>query len=399
LKLDPRGTAYWTTTAKQGLHLGYRRLADRNGTWICRSYQGKSGLYAHRAFAQADDYSDADGDEVLSYYQAAQRLAGEAPPVRHSSGYTVADAVKDYLEYIEQQRKSVADAKSRLTSYVLPYFGTRPIAQLTPGDFDKWLTWALAHDPRAGASERVKRADVPEPERQRRRKATVNKLMGYTLAALNRAYEHGHVQSRDAWARVRKFKNATSARIARLDADEAKRLCNACAPDFRRLVQVALLTGCRYGELTRFMTRDFDAGSRTLLVAESKSGKPRRVPLTDEGCELLRTLTVGKAPEALILTKADGTRWRSNDADEPLRTALAAARIATKITFHGLRHTTASLLVEAGTPLAFVAEILGHADTRMVSEHYAHLAPSVVHDSVRANMPSFGVKVRRLRAA
>jgi hypothetical protein len=48
-----------------------------------------------------------------------------------------------------------------------------------------------------------------------------------------------------------------------------------------------------------------------------------------------------------------------------------------------------------------VADALGHADTRMVSKHYAHLAPNLVHDTIRANLPTFCVsvdsKVKKLR--
>jgi integrase-like protein len=62
------------------------------------------------------------------------------------------------------------------------------------------------------------------------------------------------------------------------------------------------------------------------------------------------------------------------------------------VTFHGIRHTFASLLVTAGVPLAFVAEALGHSDTRMVSKHYAHFATNVVHDAIHSNLPNFGVK-------
>jgi hypothetical protein len=42
-----------------------------------------------------------------------------------------------------------------------------------------------------------------------------------------------------------------------------------------------------------------------------------------------------------------------------------------------------------------VAEALGHVDTRMVSKHYAHSAPNVVRDAIRANLPSFGVQMVR----
>jgi hypothetical protein len=47
-----------------------------------------------KAFAQADDFSDADGSEVPTYYQAIGRVAGEAPPVRHGGErYDVRTAV------------------------------------------------------------------------------------------------------------------------------------------------------------------------------------------------------------------------------------------------------------------------------------------------------------------
>jgi integrase len=85
-----------------------------------------------------------------------------------------------------------------------------------------------------------------------------------------------------------------AARLRWLTVDESKRLLNACAPDFRKLVQGGLLTGCREGELLAVRTRDFDAESETLLIADSKSGKPRRVPLSSEGVALFESLTAGK---------------------------------------------------------------------------------------------------------
>lgn len=392
LKLAPRARAYWNSSAKPGLHLGYRRLKNHNGTWIARTYQGRSGTYVHKAFAQADDYSDSDGGEVLTYFQAAQRLAGEAPPVTHSSGYTVQDAVESYLQYIAQYRKSIIDARSRLKSYVLPYFDARAVSSLKPGDFEAWSKWAYAHRPRTKSSS-AKASEVAPAERERRRKATLNKVVTYLKAALDRAYQQGHIERRDAWARLRRYKGAESARLLRLTAEQARRLTNVAAPDFRRLLELALLTGARYGELVRFRARDFDDRSGTLLVSESKSGKPRRIALTDEGRTLLDSLTAGKAPDDPILTKADGTAWRKDDQRQRILDTCVAASISPPVNFHAIRHTTASLLVEKGVPLAFVAEMLGHSDTRMVSKHYAHLAPNIVHEEIRAKLPSFNVRV------
>jgi integrase len=79
--------------------------------------------------------------------------------------------------------------------------------------------------------------------------------------------------------------------------------------------------------------------------------------------------------------------------------ACARAKIDPPITFHGLRHTWASLAVMAGAPLMVVAKNLGHADTRMCERHYGHLAPSYVADAIRKHAPKFGFKPDRKVAA
>jgi len=65
---------------------------------------------------------------------------------------------------------------------------------------------------------------------------------------------------------------------------------------------------------------------------------------------------------------------------------MSAARLDS-VTLHELRHSYASTMVRAGAPLMIVAQALGHADTRMVEKHYAHLAPSYVADVIRSTAP------------
>jgi integrase len=113
-------------------------------------------------------------------------------------------------------------------------------------------------------------------------------------------------------------------------------------------------------------------------IAQSKSGKSRRIPLTDEGRTLLGTLADGKPEGALLLTKSGGSHWGKSEQSRRIREAFKGAKIDPPISFHALTHSYASSLVEAGTPLAFVADALGHTDTRMVGKHYAHLAPNYI---------------------
>ena len=61
------------------------------------------------------------------------------------------------------------------------------------------------------------------------------------------------------------------------------------------------------------------------------------------------------------------------------------------VSFHELRHSYASALVNAGVPLAFVAEQLGHSGTRMVEQHYGHLCPSAKAEAIRKLAPRLGL--------
>jgi integrase len=76
----------------------------------------------------------------------------------------------------------------------------------------------------------------------------------------------------------------------------------------------------------------------------------------------------------------------------PMAAAVARAKIAPRISFHGLRHTYASLSVMAGMPLMVLGRNLGHSDTRMCEKHYGHLSESYVAAEVRRGAPQFGVE-------
>lgn len=401
-----------------GLLLGYRKSRE-GGKWLVSrllkmppdpKHKAPWHTRRERPAGLADDFRDADGTEVLTFAQAQRKALSEATQAAlRASGqlYTVAEAIDDYLEYQRTYRKSSSQTESKLKAYVASHLGSRIVAELKPADFEEWLKWALRRRRKrkdAAATERP--AAMVEPpaddsERLRRRKATLNRVIVALKACLNYAYSSHRVPSREAWARLRKYPAADSARLRWLTVEEATRLQNACPPDLRTLVRAALLTGCRAGELLALRGSDFDDRSETLLIADSKSGKPRRVPLTAEGVALFEELTAGLSDD-LVFTRADGSRWYRLAIARAMHVACTAAKIAPPATFHTLRHTYASHLVQEGVPLLFVAAALGHRDARMVEKHYGHLAPSHVHDLIREKLPTFNSprksKVRRLHS-
>ena len=96
LKLKVRSKPFWRLV-EPNLHLGYRRLKGRDGSWLRRRYLG-NGQYQHEWIGHADDNTPADGQTVLNFKEAQDRCRGR--PTAKAGPYTVRDAVEDYLACI-----------------------------------------------------------------------------------------------------------------------------------------------------------------------------------------------------------------------------------------------------------------------------------------------------------
>jgi integrase len=392
-RLKVQGRPYWRLI-EPGLHLGYRRLAGRPGTWCVRHYDGNQRYHVQAIpDVVADDNADADGRSVLGFAEA-QKYALRSKPQAATGPLTVKQVVEDYLEHLEG-RGGTPDATLRAKALIYPQLGSLQVAALTTQRLRAWHA-ALAKTPprmRTGRDQRQRYAEPDSSEEgRRRRKSSANRTLTILRAALNFAFREGRVASDLEWRRVRPFKAADAARLRYLSVAEAQRLINACQGEFRRLVQGALATGMRYGELGRVTVADLNLDAGSLLVHRSKSGKPRHVLLSDEATALFGSWCAGRAGADVIFRTPGGKPWTPSLQAVRMREACQGARIEPRVSFHILRHSYASLSVMGGVPLMIVAQNLGHADLRMVTRHYAHLAPGHVRDAIRAGAPRFGFK-------
>ena len=381
----------------QGLHLGYRKNAS-GGKWVVRWYSGGQ-RYHVETLASADDVRDPDGLTVLSFSQAQLRARERALELSHSAAgmevrkgpYTVRAAIEEYLAWVDHNRKSGKDSRTRAHAYILPSLGDAEIAKLTTPQLRKWLQ-TMAESPariRSAKGNDQRHKELNSADAKRRRKATANRVFTILRAALNQAWREGKVGSDQAWRRVKPYPSVNAARVHYLLKDEAVQLIKGCSPEFRTLVQAALATGARYGELVASRSADFNRQSGTLHIHHSKTGPGRHVVLTEEGTELFTRLAHGKSASDAMFLRKDGNTWGKNHQTRPMREACKAANINPPISFHGLRHTYASLSVMNGVPLMVLAKNLGHSDTRMVEKHYGHLAASYIRDAIRNGAPRF----------
>lgn len=417
-----RNRIYYGDLGVDGAALGYRWLPD-GAKWLLRRYKGE-GKYQFHTLGMADDRADADGITVLSYRQAQENgralhlelTAKErhiALPALESDDdpatYTVRAAIDDYLaDQRRRGKRSVGDAQTRANALILPLLGDVTLAQLTTKQLRAWRDGVAAApprrrqriDPSRPSHKGAKAAAAPpapydptDEDTMRRRRASTNRIWTILRAALNHAHLDKGIGNPEVWRAVKPFDRVSAARLVYLRTDEATRLINAAEaePHFRDLLQAALATGARYGELCALHVRDFDPDNGTVFIAVSKSGKARHIDLTDEGMVLFTRLTAGRRGSDILLLRSDGRAWKKSEQIRPLARACKAANLA-PINFHALRHTWASLAIMAGVPLQVAAGNLGHADTRMVERHYGHLAPSYKRNVIRQFAPKFGAE-------
>ena len=166
-----------------------------------------------------------------------------------------------------------------------------------------------------------------------------------------------------------------------LSVIEQEELLKHCYPELANIIMLALNTGMRRDEILflEWIWVDFKEGYINLPHTHSKSKKSRKVPINSVIRKILleRKLQSDGAEYVFHIsdTKSGARTWLQR----AFREACKQAGIE-GLRFHDLRHTAATRLVEAGIPLAAVAELLGHSSIRM-TERYSHPQDSVIKGS------------------
>jgi integrase len=200
---------------------------------------------------------------------------------------------------------------------------------------------------------------------------TVRGVVQTLALVLRRAQEDGHVD-RNVAALVR-LPAVDTKEPRRFTAAQARRFLDASATDpLIALFAIALGTGLRRGELLALTWRDVDLAHGLLSVTRSKtSAGVRVVPLA----EFARRAMEG-------LERSPGSIWpyRPEYVTNHFRALCARAGVP-YITFHGLRHTAASLMLDAGVDPLTIQGIMGHSRVSMTG-HYARAGDELRRDAV-----------------
>lgn len=178
-------------------------------------------------------------------------------------------------------------------------------------------------------------------------------------------------------ARIRMVRERRKRRPV-LSVFEQRQLLAAAAPHQRFIIEIALATGMRRGEILHQRWEDVDLARRLLFVSHSKTpeGEAREIPLTGQLFELLWE----RRQNAGLLATYKGrpiarikTGWKA---------AIRRAGIR-HYRFHDLRHTFNTRLMEAGVMQEVRKALMGHSSGEDVHATYTHVELPMKRDAIR----------------
>jgi len=147
-----------------------------------------------------------------------------------------------------------------------------------------------------------------------------------------------------------------------LSKEEVRRMIDITAnPKHKCMIQILYGTGVRVGELVRLRMRDIDFDRNCIRVVQGKGAKDRMGLLPKSIRDLLLQQKSAKQSEDFLFTSYDGGRLTEATVQKVVRHAAQLAGVQKDVTPHTLRHSFATHLLEAGTDIRYIQELLGHA--------------------------------------
>lgn len=295
--------------------------------------------------------------------------------------YTVNHALNDYLcrnTLPAALLRGISRNEFNIARRIARHLGAIPLRDLTAGDIERWRSTALVEPARTKPN-----GDLHPLERVRRRKATLNRQFALLRAALTLAFVNRKIDSDSEWRRVAYFRNAQAPAPGLVAPEAIETLRDNAPAELRRLIDAALHTGCRFGELANLRCRDLVAPTRKLDVAPAKRSPGRTVVLSDAGWRFLELLRVGRAEDDWLVRRADGRQWTRTAMSGQLYAAAQRDERTRGISFHTLRHTYATRIRDAGMPLHLIARQLGHKWLRTTEYYYVGVDREIADEAIR----------------
>lgn len=357
---------------------------DEHETSTCRTWQ-----YATKQDAK-DDIEKRKAELIASVDRMGLDL-GDVKTFRQWAEYAKAEF---YRPAVIKDGRKVAGVKSESThifiDQMIEFFGDKQLAKFSKYDLDRFKIWRLEQGDRRG-----KKGKLPPAQRNPVKISTANRSLVILKHLLNEAYDAGLIAKNVTKGSKAIDADAESAGTRTLSDAEEVILLSACQgkrevefvrtrrkncrnrpgeketvklttdvdnEHLKAIIYLGLDSGLRRGEILTLDWKDidFDAGVIRILSTNTKTQRPRTVPITR------RTKT-----ELMALPNfaTSGKVFPFNNFTRSWATALEVAKI-NDLTFRDLRRTCGTRMELLGIPHTIVQKILGHSAKDITGRHY-----------------------------
>ena len=142
----------------------------------------------------------------------------------------------------------------------------------------------------------------------------------------------------------------------------------------RAMLSLIYACGLRRSELLNLTLKDILSDRGLLFIRQSKGKKDRVVPISIKLIEILRDYYIAYKPKTWLFEgQFPNTKYSEKSLENVLKQSITKAKITKKVSLHWLRHSYATHLLESGTDLRYIQELLGHSSSR-TTELYTHVS-------------------------
>jgi integrase/recombinase XerD len=166
-----------------------------------------------------------------------------------------------------------------------------------------------------------------------------------------------------------------------LSKEEVKLILNAPVNiKHRAMLSLIYACGLRCGELLNLTLSDVDSKRNIVVIKQAKGKKDRIVPLSEKILEILRSYYLAFKPVKFLFEgQTPGEKYDPRSLQLVIKRAVKQAGISKPVTLHWLRHSFATHLMENGTDLRFIQELLGHNSSK-TTEIYTHVSTKSIQN-------------------